>query len=839
MKPRLPYWLPAACCVAFGSVVRAQGQPAPPPPAGPPQGHSITASDLSYRLDGYRMLLEDREDYTETHLLGGFRFQAPGLKLDVRGMNALVLTDREGVRSLLDQTSSSGLPRRGIPTPPARRLLSPEQIRERLDRTLHAVGRPEGLPPGRASEQAIDAFRYLYFEGGVTVVRDGLEVMRCDRMWISPLDDRIVVENAELRYVSGKALDNQLTVRGPRLVKQGGRWTGRDVTVTTCTAAEPHAAFAVGEAEIIERPGEFEVILRGQTLQIDGTSVLPLPDAHIFTGSQSEFPIKRVGAGYSKKEGVRSEIVVGRPWNQVGGRLHNWLLGRPEHEFRGEWELGVGWIEERGVPLEGAFSYGAEGVYEGRTRGFWLDDSGTNLREIQTNFDGSPIDNQNRGLVSSQNRVHFGTSTHLDLVAFHAADPAVYSEFFGGEYRTSEVPETSGYLHSADGNRLLTIGGRFNLDEFSYRDDRALAERFVEELPVLTYHWLAQPIAQTPWGTPIVVDLATEIGQRRSDYDDLAGTRVADRTLRADQNVELSAPFHLGALNLRPFAAARGTFYDNTIDGESEGRIAYEAGVQMGTRFSRTWSGQDEDGPYAVRHVVAPRVSYLNRFRVDDAPSEFFIFDGVDSLSEKELVRVEVRNLVQTMVTTETGREARDFVFLDLAQDVWPDEDRDNGGDTLGLFYYDLLLRPRFQWLPLQTFALAVYGDHDWEDGLRTFDGELQVGRIAGITWTGDYRTDSVVDGAVGLTGSTRLMDRWDVYAGAQRDLDLDQWLGYSFGLRRNDHDWSILLSASYNPYSDETTFQLQFLPRFGGMNSGRRDRFGGADIAGNFATAY
>jgi hypothetical protein len=838
VKPRLPYWLPAACSIALGSTSQAQDPPPPPSPAGQQQGPT-SPPDLSYSGSGNRTLSQTRDDYDELHLLSGFRFLAPGLKLEVRGTNALILVDREAWRPLLDDPSTSALPRRGIAPPDPRRRLSPEETRARLDRTLLAVGRPEGVPATRETEQAIDLIRYLYFEGGVTVVRDGLEVMRCDRMWLSPLDDRIVVENAELRYVSGTGHLNQLIVRGPKLVKQGGRWTGRDVTVTTCTAAEPHAALAAGEVEIIERDREFEVIVRGQTLQLGGTSVLPLPDAHIFTGSQSEFPIKSAGAGYSGKEGAKGAIVVGMPWNKAGGRLHNWLLGRPEHEFRGEWELGVGWIEERGVPLEGAFSYSAQGLYEGRTEGFWLDDRGTDLREIQANFDGSPIDNDNRGLVRSQNRVHFGTAAHLDLVAFHAADPAVYSEFFGGDYRTAEVPETSAYFHAADGNRLLTVGTRFNLDEFSYRDDRALAERFVEELPVLTFHWLAQPLAETPWGTPIVVDMVTEIGQRRSDYDDLATTRVSDRTLRADQTVELSAPFHLGPLYFRPFGAARGTFYDNALDGESEGRVAFDAGVQLGTRLSRTWSWQEEDGPHGVRHVVAPRVSYLNRFRVDDDPSEFFTFDASDALREQQLVRVELRNLVQTMVPGESGKkEPRDFVFLDLAQDLFPDEDRDNAGETLGLFYYDLLLRPRFSWLSLQTFALAVYGDHDWQDGMRTFDAEVQAGRIAGITWTGDYRTDSLVDGAVGLTASTRLMDRWDIYAGSQRDLDLDEWLSYSFGLRRNDHDWSILLSANYNPYSDETTFQLSFMPRFGGMGP-RRDRFAGADVQGNFATAY
>ncbi|HEU4420084.1 MAG TPA: hypothetical protein VFT55_14210, partial [Planctomycetota bacterium] len=265
MKPRLPYWLPAACSVALGSASRAQDPPQQPSPTAPKQGQ-VLAPDLSYSGSGNRFLSQPREDYDEIHLLSGFRFLAPGLKLEVRGTNALILVDRETVRSLLDEPSKSGLPRRGIAPPDPRRRLSPEEIRARADRTLLAVGRPEGIPMTRTTEQAIDAIRYLYFEGGVIVVRDGLEVMRCDRMWLSPLDDRIVVENAELRYVSGTGRDHQLIVRGPKLVKQGGRWTGRDVTVTTCTAAEPHVALAAGEVEIIERDREFEVIVRGQTL---------------------------------------------------------------------------------------------------------------------------------------------------------------------------------------------------------------------------------------------------------------------------------------------------------------------------------------------------------------------------------------------------------------------------------------------------------------------------------------------------------------------------------------------------------------------------------------------
>jgi hypothetical protein len=756
----------------------------------------------------------------------------------------VLLTDREDTRTLLEPHDDGGLPRRTVEPPTPRRRLSPDQMRERIDSTLRAVGRPEGLPMQRVSDQQIDLLRFLYFEGGVTIVRNGVEVLRCDRMWISPPDDRIVVENAELRYLTpGATGGSVLVVKGPRLVKEGARWTGRDLTITSCTAAEPHAALAAGEAEIIERDGEFEVVVRGQSLQISGTSVLPLPDARFFTGSQSEFPIKRARAGYSATQGVQGEVVFGLPYNRSGGAVHEWLTGRPAHEFRGEWDLGVGWIEQRGVPLRGGVTYSAPGLYEGSTRGYFLEDRGRDVREIQSRFDGSPIDDTSRGLVTSQNRLLFGPDTHVDLVAFQASDPAVYSEFFPGQYRLDEVPETGVYLHHADGNRLLTAGGRWNLDDFSYQDNRSLAPRFVEEIPVVTYQWLAQPIGEMPWGTPIVVDFETNLGQRRSNYDDLAGMRVGDRSFRADQIVELSTPFHLGELNVRPYASGRGTWYDTAVDGDSEGRIAVEGGVQVGTRLSRTWSWFDEDGAHSLRHVIAPKVTYRNRFHVDDNASEFFDFDATDRLGEQELVRVELRNLLQRSrpASKQDDGAPRDFLMLDLAQDFWPDANRDNAGETLGLLYYDLLIRPTVQWLPVDSVALAVYGDYDWRAGLRTFDAEVQFGPIAGITWTADYREDLLVKGAVGLTASTFLMDRWHVYAGSQRDLDRDEWLSYSFGLVRDDHDWSISVSAVYDPFSAETTFNLDFLPRFGGMNAGRQDRFGGEALrtSSNFATSY
>jgi hypothetical protein len=809
----------------------ASSAQSPPASAGLASFHDRIIVDGQFRS-------EERGDYREFHLPGGFRLSVPGLDLQIRGQNALLLCDRDEVLQASELGGDSGLPRRGQPLPAPRRRLSNEQIRERLSTTLRAIGTGAAAEPAALTGQAIDLLRYLYCEGGIVVVRSGVEVIRCERLWISPVDDRVVVDEAELRYLTaGQGPNEALVVRAPRLTKQGRRWVGRDVLITPCTAAEPHAAFAVDEAEILERDGEFEVIARGQTLQVGGTSILPLPNVRFFTGQQSQFPIKRVRAGYSNQLGAQAQIVLGLPWNGVGGSIHEWLLGRPANEFRGEWELGVGWIQERGFPLEGALDYRAQGLYRGSTEAYFLDDSGQNLREIANRIDGSPIDNESRGLIRSQNRLLLGKTTHLDLVAYQMTDAAVWSEFYGNPYRTEEVPETSTYLHHADGNRLLTVGTRFNLNDFSYRDDRGLAQRFVEELPVVTYQWLAQPIGETPWSTPIVVDLETELGQRRSNYDDRAGFREGDRTARLDQLAEVSAPFHIGPLNLRPYVSGRGTFYDTTIDGGSEGRFAAEAGLQAGTRLSRNWL-VDANGE-GLRHVLAPKVTYRDRFQVDDTAGEFFVFDAVDQLTERSLVRLELRNQIQRVEPASAGRAPTDFVFVDFAQDLFPDAARDNQGRELGLFYYDFLLRAPAHWSPFETTSLALYGDHDWRSGLRTFDGELQFGPFAGLLWGLEYRTDTAIDGAAGVNVSTRLFERWNLVAGSQRDLDRDEWLAYLFSLRRDDHDWSIELSAVYNPFADETQFRIDFLPRFGVGSASSRDRLGNGSLLSPFRAPH
>jgi len=202
-----------------------------------------------YQLQNGAFRSRKRDDYYEVQAQGGFRFTVAALDLTVRGDNLLILHDLETMQGAIDRGRRRGLPTRGLPTPSPRRRMSPDAIRRRLQRTLATVGEapePSSAADNTIGDEVLRLFRYLYCEGDIVVVKRGVEVLRCDRMWISPIDDRIVVENAEMRYeITNGSGQQELVVRGPRLTKQGPRWVGEDLTLTTSTATSPSAALHV------------------------------------------------------------------------------------------------------------------------------------------------------------------------------------------------------------------------------------------------------------------------------------------------------------------------------------------------------------------------------------------------------------------------------------------------------------------------------------------------------------------------------------------------------------------------------------------------------------------
>lgn len=797
---------------------------------------------------------EPDEDRLLVYLSGGVRIR-PRPNEVIRAQSGIAAVDREAWSGAMQmRESDAGLPRRAATPPDPRRRLDEDALRARLEAFLKAASRGRAARPEAGAKQpqedaladaALAAFRTLYLEGDVVVIQGGIETVRCDRMWFSVLDDRAVFENVELRMPSpskGDAADGRILVlRAKKLVRQGPRTVGHDVSITSCTAGAPHIDLEAKQAEILERGDNLEVRANGNTLRIGGTSVLPLPTLSFSTNDENEIPIERVSGGYSNREGLEASVRLGSTWNDIGGAFHHAVTGRDAAEFRGKWHADLGWIEKRGFPVRGDLEYRAADLWRGRTQAFWLDDSGKNIRAIGSRFDRTPITDEQRTLLHSENRLRFSDSTTLDLSLHQGSDPAVLPEFFTREFYEDEIPETSLHLRSATANRLFTATGRFNLDGWSYTDSRALAPSFVREAPLLTYDWFSQPIAETPWHTPVLLTSSTGAGYLQHDFDATNTAAVSDGTLRIDQELEVAAPFTLGnLLVVRPFTSLRATHYDETaLDGSAD-RFAYASGVSVGSRFQRTWSWLGSDGErQALRHVVSPVVTWLDRWHVDGNPAKYRSFDEVDSLTEQQAFRFEVLNRLQRMTTAGTtarerdkvldpsGRQTEDILWLDLAQTLYPDPSRDNGGNTLGLFEYEIIVRPKVPWSPLPNPRFLFEGERDWDKHTwRTANFGIAFGPVFGIDWRGEYRTDETERGQIGYGGTTSVFQRWILSGGTQYDLDRHRTNNYSTEIVRVDHDWRIHLRLAYDNVSQSTSFTIEFEPTLGGLMQPRGSRW-------------
>lgn len=813
----------AAALVLSTSGAQAQAEVVPP-----------DAQRVPWRLDSNYGDGQLDGDYYQILFTGGVRMTRG--TLEIRGQSGLILLDREEFLSLReDMDRGSGLPRRSAPIPSARRQITEELLRERMRSFLQASGQADpaagqvdtetGDPPNAIS---FDLFRYLYLEDGVTVIRDGLQVVRAERMFFSPAEDRMTLEGVELRLFSTNPGGQEMliTVRGDRILRSGTRWTGRDLSVTTCTAGEPHVEVISGELEIIEAGDQFLVRSRGNQLAFSGVKVLPLPDVSYFTSEQTNSPIQGASVGHSSEQGYEAELDLGGSLNDTGGAIHNFLTGRSAEEFRGDWNLGLGWIEERGFPTDLRFKYRGGDLYFGSMEGFYLDDNGDNIREIANRLDGSLIDNEKRALIRTENRVILGDGTDLDLTLWYASDPAVYSEFYGSDYRSDRSPETSAYLKSSADNRLFTVKGRFDLNDFSYLDNRAQAPFFVEQLPLATFDWFSEPILNMPWGAPLQLSSSTSFGQLERNFDSTLVAPMEDSTVRIDQEFEVASPFYLGPVGFRPWVSGRYTHYDNTVSGDSDERWAFGAGVSAGTRLSNTWSSLDSDGnPQSLRHIIAPRVNFIQQSRVDGDPTDFIPYDRVDALDEGSVIQLQMINILRRYQPQREDQVNNDFLYLDLTQNIHPNSNRDNNGSTLGLTEFEMILRPD-DWLPVPNLGFLIEGEWDHEpDEMRTFNSAMRLRDVLGIDWFAEYRTDSTADGTIGYGVSGRMLDRWQIAGGSQYDLELNKNRNYSASLIRHDHDFSIYVQVTYDNISDETNFSINFEPTVGGLFRTRRQR--------------
>ncbi len=298
------------------------------------------------------------------------------------------------------------------------------------------------------------------------------------------------------------------------------------------------------------------------------------------------------------------------------------------------------------------------------------------------------------------------TNLTAKLVVREQSDAQVIRDFFETEYRKNPQPKSFLELNQSWPNWSLDVLAQPQINDFF---------RTVERLPDVKLTGVRQQLGISPF----FYESETSVGYFRFQPED--GTNLnAYAAMRADSFHQLLLPqTYFGWLNFTPRFGGRFTRY-----GESEGegtvldernRTVFNTGAELSFKASQTWPGVrnklfDVSG---IRHIVEPSFNYVFVPTPSKAPRELPQFDteipsirllpinfpdynAIDSIDSQNVVRLGLRNKVQT----KRGDEIQNLMNWSLYTD-WRLDPRSDQTQFSDL-YSDIDLRPR-SWMTLSS----------------------------------------------------------------------------------------------------------------------------------------
>lgn len=246
---------------------------------------------------------------------------------------------------------------------------------------------------------------------------------------------------------------------------------------------------------------------------------------------------------------------------------------------------------------------------------------------------------------SSRYRVKLTDREQIDPETYFAmqlnwlSDPLITRDFFTEEHRREANAENYAVVQRATEKYAASL-----------RADRRLNDFYttVNRMPELNFDWYRSRIGESPFvfqSENTAAFLHKQYAQtnlppvlRPADFD----------SARFDTRNQLFLPLRFKEFfNVIPRAGYRGTWYSDTVNGDSKYRNIYELGTLTSFKAYKTLT--DKSGFYGdgLRHIVEPYAdySYLN---TSVHANELMQFDSVDALDDQNEIRFGVRNFLQT-----------------------------------------------------------------------------------------------------------------------------------------------------------------------------------------------
>jgi len=672
----------------------------------------------------------------------------------------------------------------------------------------------------------------MYAEGEVRLVRDKT-ILTGKSMCLDLTRNRAEILDAAMRLQTDTG--SMLIVRGKRFI-QRDKDTLEAEGVTASNATFGDSNMRITAKHLLVREG------RHATSQHTALKVGPVPLFYtpLLYKDLKHTLIRSVDAGHSDLFGYYTTVDLGFRLND-----HATLLFDTDYyEYRG-----TGWGADLDYRMPSGKGY-LDTYFLSDHRNLpdsFLDDA-RQAQGLGPNEMPVPLDETQ----SARKRVHWVHHQRLphgwffDGEIFYLSDRRFQQEFFEDEYHNGKTPESNLLLIRNWDHYQFSVLAKPKLNHFQTQ---------TEYLPKIGLDINTMPF----FNGRMLYDATSQVAWVSRDFDNDDKTLEDYNTMRMDAFNKVSLPFSAGFLGLEPFGALRTTWYGNrdASAGNTDDdifRMVGEYGINAGTEFFRVY---DVDFPAlnmrGMRHLIQPVVTFQSILRPSVPKDDLLQFDTIDEIEQIDVVRLNIRNVLETKLHHRDSEQRWPFVVLDFRADFYPSPDRDNNGHVISDFSNRLRIRPTL-WLNL--FADTIYnttkdvfdvasvgiGFNSQSERARQIDADGRgfyvadpedpldtMGDLAEPNWFINVANHNIHNeqSLFSVLGGVVLSEKWAVTSSAWFEWGHKDLLLFETELERTSQDWIMAWRVSMDQTGfsgeTETSVHFSFTPRLFSSDTSKR----------------
>jgi len=690
-----------------------------------------------------------------------------------------------------------------------------------------AAARPAADSPAGATIVPSEKVLELLVDGEVTFEQGNEQIVGAQSVYIDNVRGTVTILQGEWRSSQD---DTPLIVRYQIMRQlQDGIREMEGVSVSTCEYAHSHWSMDTPWARLVPTANGRVLHTSWNSVHVGGLPVLWLPALHMNVDRERP-PLKRLGFGTSNKYGTEVDTEWGGDASDMltgVGRLMG--VGGP---VKGEWELELNNYSSRGLFVQPGWAYETEHS-AGRVFGSSIHD-----RNHRDSLD-QPIRDDTRGRFDLQHRTTIDDRRVVDAEVSYISDSGFLEEYYPQEATVGKEQETYVNYRDVVDNQAFEVLARTRLNRFDTQ---------VEYLPQVVQRTAGLAVDTGPFGTGFFTSRqfadsarlaaeelqASDFGQPTpSQPDGFNNIRAgSDGVMRwpidvGGDRVVVSAGYDLTGFDRSqdvPDNPATTTVDERDVDETGLVRSAAFGGVE----WSRTYSGtadyhSDTWNLDGIRQIVEPRIGYSGVFEQNHGPEDFEPIDDTEKLKEIQAFIVGVRHRTQT-------HQRRQVVTIwdgEVFMPIYPDQDRDNNGQTNGPVTVDARWRPGADIFGLRNgqFRWRAHVDPaDWQfiDTFSSYSTTLGPDRRFSVAHDAAHDISEFITAGM----EWDLTPTWSFAVFTQQDLLLHQTSRLGVLLRQFAHRWIIDIEASQrrgrsttstqDANRDDTQIALRLSPAFG-----------------------